>query len=114
MKITANDVGFYSSAEQPIDQPSYDPPHDAPCPYCGLPITPDDVRTISVMYVGNVRVNDEDEIGGVGNFRARSYFYQTHRTCAALALDAERHALDDMVFETIEALPSQEGATTDE
>jgi hypothetical protein len=48
--------------------PTYEPPRDAPCPFCGFQIHADDVRTHSLMYVGQ--------------YAARSYFYRTHRTCA--------------------------------
>lgn len=59
--------GWYDDASQPPDQPTYDPPHDGPCLYCGKPLLPDDVRTHSLMYAGQ--------------YGARSYFYRTHRTC---------------------------------
>ena len=48
--------------------PDYDPPHDAPCPFCGKPISPDDVRTHSLMFTS-------------ASYAKRSYFYRTHRTC---------------------------------
>lgn len=48
-------------------EPTYEPPRDAPCPFCGFQIHADDVRTHSLMY--------RNEYG------ARSYFYRTHRTC---------------------------------
>ena len=47
---------------------SYDPPHDAPCPYCLAPLIPGDVRTHSLMWAGPL-------------YAKRSYFYRTHRTC---------------------------------
>lgn len=59
--------GWYDDASQARDQPTYDPPHDAPCLYCGKPIAADDVRTHSLMYTGQ--------------YGARSYFYRTHKSC---------------------------------
>jgi hypothetical protein len=47
--------------------PTYAPPRDAPCPYCGHPIHAEDVRTHNLMYQGQ--------------YAARSYFYRTHKTC---------------------------------
>lgn len=69
----------------PQRAPSYDPPHDAPCPYCGKPICEDNVRTHSLMLVGKV-------------YAKRSYFYRTHRTCD----DASNTGIDDRIFEMIE------------
>lgn len=61
---------FYGYFEDPSAdaKPEYDPPHDAPCPYCGKPIHKDDVRTPSLMYAGE-------------SYAKRSYFYRVHRTC---------------------------------
>lgn len=73
--------GWFHSAEQTI--PSYDPPHDAPCPFCSKPIHADDVRTHSIMW---------------DNERKRSYFYRTHRTCAV----ASEHNMDGVVWDMIE------------
>lgn len=47
--------GWYDDADQPRDKPTYEPPRDAACPYCGKPINPDDVRTHSLMYAGGLR-----------------------------------------------------------
>lgn len=60
--------GWYDDASQPIDKPSYEPPRDAPCLFCGTKIQPDDVRTHSLMYTEG--------------YAKRSYFYRTHRTCS--------------------------------
>ena len=57
--------GWFDDASQRV--PSFDPPHDAPCPFCGTKISADDVRTHSLMYQGE--------------YAPRSYFYRTHRTC---------------------------------
>jgi hypothetical protein len=64
--------------------PAYDPPRDAPCLFCGEPVTADDVRTHSIMYRDN----------------GKSYFYRTHRTCAEK--DETGAALDGVVFDMIE------------
>jgi hypothetical protein len=65
-------------------EPTYDPPHDAPCLYCGRPISKDDVRTISLMTVGSA-------------YAKRSYFYRTHRLCA----EATEKDLDNVIFDMI-------------
>jgi hypothetical protein len=48
-------------------RPTYEPPRDAPCPFCGHSVHADDVRTHNLMYQGE--------------YAARSYFYRTHKTC---------------------------------
>ena len=58
--------GWFDDTDQ--SNPSYEPPRDAPCLFCGAAINGDDVRTHSLMYRGQ--------------YAARSYFYRTHRTCA--------------------------------
>lgn len=58
--------GWFDDASQAA--PTYDPPHDAPCPFCGFKIEPADVRTHSLMYQAP-------------SYAKRSYFYRTHRTC---------------------------------
>ena len=58
--------GWFDDAEQ--TEPSYDPPHNAPCPFCGVSISGDDVQTPSLLYVGQ--------------YAARSYFYRQHKSCA--------------------------------
>ncbi|MEJ0092777.1 MAG: hypothetical protein WDN46_10090 [Methylocella sp.] len=76
--------GWYDDPSQAVDQPTYDPPHVAPCPFCGCKLTSDDIRTHSIMY-----------IGGYAN---RSYYYRTHRTCA------EKHGnqtMDGFIFDMI-------------
>lgn len=60
--------GWYDDPTQHVDQPTYDPPHDGPCLYCGRRIHADDVRTHSIMWAGPVYAN-------------RSYFYRTHASC---------------------------------
>jgi hypothetical protein len=68
------------------EKASCDPPHDAPCLFCGFAITPDDVRTHNIMYQGQ--------------YAARSYFYRTHRTCAEK--DPTHTQMDGFVFAMIE------------
>lgn len=65
--------GWFDDVEQTV--PTYDPPHDAPCPYCFAPITADDVRTHSILPIGKV-------------YAKRSYFYRTHASCDAAAGDS--------------------------
>lgn len=60
---------FYGWFDDPSQTtPTYDPPHDAPCPFCGVPIHAGDVMTHCLMYSS-----------GYGE---RSYFYRTHKSCA--------------------------------
>lgn len=77
--------GYYDDPDQPMEKPSYDPPHDAPCPYCGRSITPDDVRTHSLMYAGPM-------------YAKRSYFYRTHRTCD----EASDKGMDGFILDMVE------------
>lgn len=80
--------GWYSSAEQASDDPDHDPPHDAACPYCGNPLTEDDVRTHSFV---------PEQIAS----RDRCYFYRTHRTCDEAATQAEKDSIFSAVIERI-------------
>ena len=57
---------------------TYEPPHDAPCPYCFAPMTADDVRTHNLMEASS-------------SYAKRSYFFRTHRTCDN---DAEKRGED--------------------
>lgn len=75
--------GWFDDADQAA--PSYDPPHDAPCLFCGVKINGDDVRTHSLMYRGE--------------YGARSYFYRTHRTCADR--NNEASSMDGFVLDMI-------------
>lgn len=61
---------FYGYFEDPAAdaKPEYEPPRDAPCPYCGKPVHVGDVRSPSLMYAA-------------ASYAKRSYFYRTHRTC---------------------------------
>jgi hypothetical protein len=75
--------GWFDDPDQ--EQPTYDPPRTAPCPFCGFAINSSDVRTHSLMYQGQ--------------YAARSYFYRTHRTCAEK--DPTHTAMDDLILEMI-------------
>jgi hypothetical protein len=80
--------GWFDDADQRV--PSYDPPHDAPCPYCLAPLTDDDVRTTCLMWQGPV-------------YAKRSYFYRTHRTCHEAAKErGEPDKMDGRIFDAIE------------
>ncbi len=83
---------FYGYHEDPNGTvPEYDPPHDGPCPYCGKPITPDDVRTVSLMFTAE-------------SYAKRSYFYRTHRTCgdvANVSRDPVWAGMDDFILDMI-------------
>jgi hypothetical protein len=105
MNIMANHVGFYDRPDQPVDQPTYNPPLDAPCPFCDMPLTMEDMRTIALMYVNEVLGKEMGEIVGVEGGGARSYFYRVHRTCHEAATSGERDALDGLAFRAVEALP---------
>ena len=90
---TKNDVGhpskgnlFYGWFDDPRQaEPTYEPPRDAPCLFCGFSIQADDVRTHSLMY--------REE------YAPRSYFYRTHRSCAAA--DKTHSAMDGFILDMI-------------
>ena len=75
--------GWFDDAEQ--SAPSYEPPRDAPCLFCGNQIHAEDVRTHSIFHRGE--------------YGARSYFYRTHRTCAER--DPTQTAMDGFVIDMI-------------
>lgn len=75
--------GWFDDADQ--TKPSQNPPRDAPCPFCGFKISPDDVCTHSLTYAGQ--------------YAARSYFYRTHRTCAKA--DKSGTGMDDFILDMI-------------
>lgn len=82
------DQVFYGWFENLQDEtPAYSPPRDAPCPFCGKPISADDVRTHSFMYAS-------------GGYAERSYFYRTHRTCAEASVSPT--AMDGFILNMIE------------
>lgn len=76
--------GWYDDASQARENPTYDPPHDTACPFCGFKITSDDVRTHSLMYVAP-------------SYAKRCYFYRTHRTCD----EASSAGMDDFILEMV-------------
>ena len=78
---------FYGFFEDGGDVPVYDPPHDAPCLFCGEPVTADDIRTHCLMYSSE-------------SYAKRSYFYRTHRTCAET--DTTNTAKDGFVLDMIQ------------
>jgi hypothetical protein len=77
--------GWFDDPNQTV--PTHDPPHDAPCPYCGEPIAADDVRT---------------ECFTPQFEQKRSYFFRYHRTCADLATQEQRDAITEGVIARIE------------
>jgi hypothetical protein len=78
--------GWFDDATQTTA--TYDPPHDAPCPFCGCKITANDVRTHN-MAMG-------------GQYAPRSYFYRTHRTCSDTDKTVGHTAMDEFIFTMIE------------
>lgn len=77
--------GWFDDAAQAL--PSYDPPHDGPCLFCGKAIELSDVRTHSLMYRGH--------------YAARSYFYRTHRSCADRG-DISGVAMDGFILDMLQ------------
>lgn len=77
---------FYGWFDDDQDRPTYEPPRDAPCPFCGTAIHADDVRTHNLIYQGE--------------YAARSYFYRTHSSCARK--DKTRIAMDGFILDMIE------------
>ena len=75
-------IGWYDQADQPRDQPTFDPPHEGPCVICWNPLSPDNVRTVAVMPVGG----------------DRSLFYRVHRTCHEGLDQAERQVYDQVIL----------------
>jgi len=76
----------YCDAATPDGKADYEPPRDAPCPFCGKPIHAGDVRTHSLMY-------------SAPSYAQRSYFYRTHRTCAET--DPTHTAMDGFILDMI-------------
>lgn len=81
-------VGWYDSAEQ--SEPTYSPPFPGPCIVCLKPMTPDDVRTINVMW--------EDKA------HSKSAFYRMHRTCGEAMSDREASVYDGVVLDAMPTL----------
>ncbi len=76
--------GWFDDVDQ--ERPTYEPPHDAPCPFCGKVVHAGDVRTHNLILEGPV-------------YAKRSYFYRTHRTCAEA--DATKTAMDGFILDMI-------------
>jgi hypothetical protein len=81
-----SDQIFYGYFDDDSNVPVYDPPHDAPCPFCGKLVTPDDVRTSALMFAENV-------------YAKRSYFYRIHRSCAER--DGTTKGMDGFILDMI-------------
>ena len=80
-----NDLyGWHAAAAVGVQ--AYDPPHDAPCPYCGRPLTGDDVRTITFVTFERPH---------------RRFFYRMHRTCDTDASADQQQAVFDGVIARI-------------
>lgn len=77
--------GYFEDAAQGA-KPEYNPPKDAPCPFCGKPISADDVSTHSLMYAS-------------ASYAKRAYFYRTHRTCKDA--DPTHTAMDGFILDMI-------------
>lgn len=75
--------GWFENAQDTV--PAYEPPRDAPCPYCGMPVHAEDVRSHCLMYAAP-------------SYAKRSYFYRTHRSC-----DEKHgsHSMDGFVLDMI-------------
>lgn len=76
-----NIFGYYDRHRQ--SEPTYDPPHDAPCPVCLLPVAPP-VRTVSLMAEHNPQ---------------RSYFYRLHKRCHETASALTISQIESSVIE---------------
>lgn len=79
---------FYGYFENhaPGALPEYEPPRDAPCPYCGKPVHAEDVRTHSLMYASE-------------SYAKRAYFYRTHKSCDET--DRTHTAMDGFILDMI-------------
>ena len=76
--------GWYDDPTQAVNDPSYDPPHDGPCLFCGWALQDGNIRTHSMM--------------ATEGYARRPYFYRTHRTCHERAdAEARQHA-DDAIW----------------
>ena len=79
---------FYGWYENEQDkEPAYSPPRDAPCPFCGTPVSKDDVRTHCFVFA-------------TPSYAQRSYFYRTHRTCAEKH-DPSHTSMDGFIMDMI-------------
>lgn len=94
--LTRPVVGFYTRADQAPEDPTYDPPHDAACPICGDPITPETCRTVGVMWMSE---------GGYA--RRLSLFFRLHRDCDETLDDWERATLDGQALAIGDAIAKE-------
>ena len=82
-----SDNQFYGWFEDPASNvPDYEPPRDAPCPYCGKPVHAGDVRTHNIMYMSP-------------SYAKRSYFYRTHKSCDEAS--GSETAMDGFILDMI-------------
>jgi len=88
--------GYYTDATQTT--PEYDPGLEAPCVICGKDLLPDDVRTISLMAVEDLK-NDEDGLHYKPD--TRSYFYRVHRSCHEPLSEEQRTKVDGLLIDAI-------------
>lgn len=77
--LKRRDVGYFTSGDQ--KEPVHEPGLDGPCPLCGRKLDPEDVRTYSLMPLGE-------------NAPVVSCFYRTHSTCAKASDEATIQQLD--------------------
>ena len=85
-------LGWYSGAIQ--KEPMFDPGIDIPCPYCGLKLTDDNVRSFNLM------AEDREPM--------LSVFYRCHRTCHENADDAGKNSIDNFVMNALETMRQEE------
>lgn len=82
----ASEQQIYGWFDDPTQtEPTYNRAIGGPCLFCGRAVTPENVRTHSLMYAE-----------GYAN---RSYSYRTHRTCAET--DPTHTAMDGFVLDMI-------------
>ena len=78
--------GWYDRADQPVDQPTYNPAFPGMCLFCGNQTSDEDVRTIALLRDGS----------------ARSFFYRVHRTCHEAASEDQRNQITSVIFDSID------------
>jgi hypothetical protein len=77
--------GWFDSADQHPDQPTFTPSFPGICLFCGELMSPADVRSHALMPFPY----------------KRSYFYRTHRTCHEAATEQQRRDIDRVVLDSI-------------
>lgn len=83
--LAREDVGYFTSPDQPDDQPTYDPGMKAMCPVCATGLTGNNVTTVSLMAM-------EGDAVGV------SLFYRMHRTCAEKLTPEQAGQIDEQAL----------------